>query len=157
MYQEFHHRDWLALINKVLRQTGHQRIHIKKVLQVAPHHVSFITCQGATILAPTFNSIHGHGIGFLALLRLPNTLQQASWERDTGQPIHHCQLLVKTQHNFTAMLYPSLRQIEHWLWRQYGEGAASHRAPFEKDIERGFIGQYPAIVDIQRQLSYPVI
>ena len=145
------------MVTKVLQQTGHQRIHIKKVLQVQPHHVSFLTCQGATILAPTFNSIHGHGIGLLSLLRVANTALDVRWDKATGEPVKNCKLLLKTQHNFTSMLYPSLKQIEHWLWRQYGDEGERHLAPFEGDIASGRIGKYPAIVDIQRKLSYPVI
>ncbi|MDP2559791.1 hypothetical protein [Psychrobium sp. 1_MG-2023] len=157
MHQEFHARDWIALVNKVLHQTGHSRSHIKKVLKVTDSEVVFLTCKGATIVAPTFNSIHGHGIGFLSLLRVANSSHQPQWNAETGEPEHHCQLLVKNHHNFTPLLYPSIRQVNHWLARQYGDKGGLHRAPFEDDIDKGYIGRYPAIVDIQRQLSYPVV
>ncbi len=157
MHQQFHPRDWIALVTKVLRLTGHSRIHIKNVLQVTDKSVSFLTCQGANIVAPTFNSIHGHGIGFLSLLRVANSQHEAQWDEETGEPIHHCQLLVKNTHNFTPMLYPSISYIERWLVKQYGERAHLHKKPFEDDIDKGFIGRYPAIVDIQRQLSYPIV
>jgi len=157
MHQQFHPRDWIALINKVLRQTGHSRIHIKNVLEVTGHSISFLTCQGAKIIAPTFNSIHGHGIGLLSLLRVANSSLQPQWDESTGAPIHHCQLLVINQRNFTPMLFPSLSYVEHWLFLQYGDKAPLHRLPFTDDIEKGFIGQFPTIVDIQRQLSYPIV
>jgi len=157
MHQQFHHRDWIALINKVLRQTGHSRIHIRKVLSVSDHSIAFLTCQGANIIAPTFNSIHGHGIGFLSLLRVANSQHAPQWDRLTGQPLHHCKLLVKNQHNFTPMLYPSIAYVEKWLFKQYGEDGVSHRKPFDGDIAKGFIGTHPTIVDIQRQLSYPIV
>lgn len=157
MHKQFHPRDWIALVNKVLRQTGHQRIHIKSVLEVTSNSVSFLTCHGAKIIAPTFNSVHGHGIGFLSLLRAANSAHQPQWDEETGQPIHHCQLLVKNHHNFTPMLYPSINYVEHWLAKQYGENALLHKEPFTGDIKLGFIGTHPAIVDIQRQLSYPIV
>jgi len=157
MHQQFHPRDWIALVNKVLRQTGHRRIHIKSVLEITDNSVSFITCQGANIIAPTFNSVHGHGIGFLSLLRVANTHHAPQWDEATGVPVHHCKLVVKNQHNFTPMLYPSISYVDHWLTKQYGDNAQLHKEPFCDDIEKGFIGQFPTIVDIQRQLSYPIV
>lgn len=157
MHQQFHPRDWIALINKILRHSGHSKIHIKHVLTVTDNAISFMTCQGATIIAPTFNSIHGHGIGFLSLLRSANTQQQPQWDPQTGEPVHHCQLIVKNHHNFTPLLYPSVAYVDRWLAKQYGEQARVHKTPFEDDIARGFIGQYPTIVDIQRHLSYPIV
>jgi len=157
MHQQFQPRDWIALVNKVLRQTGHQRIHIKSVLGVTDNAVAFLTCQGARIIAPTFNSVHGHGIGFLSLLRVANSNNEPQWEPLTGEPVHHCQLLVQNHHNFTPLLYPSVSYVKHWLTRQYGEQSILHLEPFEGDIQSGWIGQYPTIVDIQRQLSYPIV
>jgi hypothetical protein len=157
MYLEFHHRDWIALINKILKTSGHQRIHIKNVHSVDQSQVCFVTTQGAHIVAPTFTTIHGHGIGFLSLLRVLHHDDSVTWEPLTGTPTHNAKLIVLNHHNFTPVLYPSLAQLDHWLVRQYQQDAQFHIEPFHDDITAGLIAEHPMIVDIQRKLSYPII
>lgn len=157
MYLEFHPRDWIALVHKVLKQTGHARLHVSNVLRVEKDHVCFVTNKGAHIVAPTFTTLHGHGIGFMSLLRVPHQDQEVIWQPENGKPLHNGQLIVENHHNFTPLLYPSRRQLEHWLLRQYHEDAHLHLEPFSDDIAAGLIGDYPVIVDIQRKLSYPVV
>ena len=157
MYLEFHPRDWIALVNKVLKQTGHQRLHVNNVIKVKQTFVCFVTAKGAHILAPTFTTLHGHGIGFMSLLRVPHHDEEIQWHPENGMPLHNCQLIVENHHNFTPLLYPSKRQLDHWLFRQYHDDAHLHIEPFSDDIASGLIAQYPQIVDIQRKLSYPII
>ena len=157
MYLEFHARDWIALVNKVLKQTGHQRLHIRNVVSVDKEKVCFVTTKGAHIIAPTFTTFHGHGIGFLSLLRVIHHDHEVNWDLDNGKPLHNCQLIVENHHNFTPLLYPSRKQLDHWLYRQYQDQADLYLAPFIDDIDAGLIGEYPILVDSQRKLSYPII
>jgi len=157
MYLEFHHRDWMALATMVLKSSGHQRIHLKNVLAVESTHVIFVTTKAAHIVAPTFTTVHGHGIGFLSLLRIPHHDEPIAWHLGSGEPKHNTKLIVLNHHNFTPVLYPSLQQLKHWLFRQYQHEAHLYIEPFNGDINAGLIGEYPVVVDMQRQLSYPVI
>ena len=156
MYLEFHQRDWLALGNKLLHRTGHRRIHLARVTDVDQDHVRFVTDKGAQLVAPTFSTIHGHGVGLLSLLRVRAGAKPPVWD-EQGEPVSDCQLLVKGDRYHGDVLYPSLMQLERWLHRNHGDHALQYRRAFEHDIDNGRIGDHPTIIDTQRGLSYPVI